>query len=142
MRTIQLSCFVVFLTSTGSGCSALFVKPPSPMVGQQLPPDCTESNVAPALDLVFAGFEALVTLGWLANGLPEAALISGGVGTLFAWSGSTGLVNTRKCRNKIRLWTNQRKPEGYSPPSFSGGCRYDNDCKGIRICVSGGCQNP
>lgn len=146
-----LSCFA-------TGCSWLFVDKAPPNHAQLRYFDCTSSKIAPVLDTVEAVGGSLAA-GIIASdssyGSDKAAgvAVEIGLAAVFAASAIYGYTATSDCRDakdalaaRIKRGAIESAPESYrlGPPSGPplGGCTYDTQCKGNRICRAGQCVSP
>jgi hypothetical protein len=120
--------------------------------------DCVSSTAAPVTDTVNAAFNGLF-VGLVAQdsgedgAAPPELLLVGGVAALYAASAIYGYVGVAKCDSAKRSLADrihQREAEDARRiealerqlKSPRVGCSSDADCKGDRICVSGGCNSP
>jgi hypothetical protein len=118
---------LVFAVALQVGCSWTFVESPppaDPLPGTPL--TCTDSNVYPALDFVWAGVYGLTAFGFLFSSLFVAVLgeddvlatrlFFAGAGTgaaagLHVWSAIDGAVDTSRCKElKLKLVPEDGRP--------------------------------
>lgn len=107
-RGLAQVLFFVAFALTSSGCSLVFVTPPSPPSRR----DCTTSRLAPVLDSVLAGYQTVRTVHAIAApddlyerlGVPREADIAAGASltALFLGSAVYGYVNTAACERLER----------------------------------------
>jgi hypothetical protein len=127
-RPTLLALCVIAAGLFGSGCSFIFVDGP-PAAHQKMPYfDCTTSNIAPVVDVVFAASAAVQGAAFLANqssGSGSSSLAAeGGVvlaeAALFGVSALTGFGKTSSCREaKAQLVQRSlQNPGFYGAPGY------------------------
>jgi len=117
---------LVAMTPGLAGCSLLFTKAPPQGYEQMNSFNCTESQVAPVLDVVWGGLNLLGTL--MIASEPEAyqdasqRMVVGFAWTaLSATSAAVGFSNTTKCRTAMAQAEARHPvdPAGAAPPSLA-----------------------
>jgi len=140
-------CWLLLL----SGCSFIFVEGPPPDHPQRTIVDCSTSNVAPVLDVLFAGYQ-MVRIGMAANAtdadyedapIDRSADIGFGIGffVLHTASAVYGFSTTSACKDaKAEAEMRLRAPreERSWPPGGQRACRGDVDCPPGYMCVQRG----
>lgn len=151
------------------GCSWVFVQPPPPnLTDERLAQglECTESTAPPVWDVVFAvgsGVGMVSNIAMAATSArpdPKNTIYNLGIWTnlglsiLHTVSATWGFRRVRECNeaqaraSRLRFPTQppaptmKKPPQPPPPPPTTGGCTTDMDCKGDRVCMSGGCVSP
>lgn len=139
-----------------SGCSFIFMQGPPDDHAKLRYFDCVSNTAAPVTDTVNAAANGLVTVLSLQDSSDDdesaAILVFGSVAALYAASAIYGYVSAETCslakqgladRIEQREAEHARRIEAFERQLKSPqlGCSTDADCKGDRICVSGGCRS-
>jgi hypothetical protein len=135
--SILLALFVAAPGLASAGCALLFVDGPPAAHKNQPYFDCTTSNVAPTIDVVFAALYGLEGAGLLIDRAASSSSSSGvssgssseqmtvgvvalGLGALFATSAVTGYGKTSACRQAktelIERASRHQGAPGFAPP--------------------------
>lgn len=118
-------CATLVLLSSGlAACSLAFVEGPPPPEARQIVLSCTESWVAPVLDVVAVGVGVrglLVAEDDFFSSRQEKAVVSAAWSALFASSALVGFRRVRDCRRAHRELTRSVAPHLVTPTSR---CQY------------------